>query len=205
MGIIIMMISGCTKKEAIPPSQLNIHFPPVSLNLDPHKMEDAFSMTVVLQIHRGLLRYTPSGDVAPDLAKKWSDSTDHKTYTFKLSDAHFSDGSPVTAKNVQMSFARLFYSGAAMGADLDYIDGAAEFKKTGDIEKLGIRESSPNEIVFHLGHPSALFLKHLAVADCAILPLTDFKQELAFDANTPYAGPYKVISVALPSGEFSLS
>ena len=194
------MISGCTKKEATPPSQLNIHFPLVSLNLDPHKMEDAYSMTVVLQVHRGLLRYTPSGDVAPDLAKKWADSPNHKTYTFKLNESHFSDGSPVTAKNVRMSFARLFYSGAAMGADLDYIDGAAEFKKTGDIEKLGIRESSPNEIVFHLSHPSALFLKHLAVADCAILSLTDFKQELAFGANTPYTGPYKVISVDKEKG-----
>lgn len=189
-----MTFTGCTKSGSPTPSDLNIHLVPINLSLDPHKMEDAYSMMVVLQIHRGLLRYTPSGDVAPDLAEKWSESPDHKTYTLMLRPAQFSDGSPIEAVNVQMSFARLFFSGSAMGADVDYIEGASEFRKSEDISKLGIKVKSPTEIEFRLRHPSALFLKHLATADCAVLPIKNFKQNLTFDSSTPYSGPYKVVT-----------
>lgn len=195
-----MVLSGCTQKESNSEKVLNIHFPPVNLNLDPQKMEDAYSMTVVLQIHRGLLRYTPSGDVAPDLVERWSESSDHKIYSFKLNPAKFSNGQPITTTHVRMSFARLFFIGAAMSADLDYIEGASEFKKSGDIQKLGIFEKSPTDIEFHLKHPSALFLKHLAVADCAILPITDFKESINFGTKTPYAGPYRVTAIDKDKG-----
>ncbi len=196
MAVTVMMV-GCTKEQKVTSTkELNISFPPINLNLDPHKMEDAYSMTIVLQIFRGLLRYTPSTDLAPDIAEKWTESPDHKTFTFKLrDDARFSDGTPIDAINVQMSFARLFHLGAAMGADIDYISGASEFRKTGDISKLGIKIKSPKEVEFELSHPSALFLKHIAVVDCAILPIKNYKDALRFDSATPYSGPYKITSI----------
>lgn len=201
LGVIFMLTSGCTKLSNNQANDLlNIHFPVVSLNLDPHKMEDAYSMTVVLQLHRGLLRYTPSGDVLPDLASEWKESADHKTYNLILKDTTFSDGSKLEALNVQMTFARLFASGAAMGADIDYIAGAAEFRKSGDLSKLGIKIKSPKEIEFQLTHPSALFLKHLAVADCAILPLKNFKDEIVFSEKSAFSGPYKVKSISIETG-----
>jgi ABC-type transport system substrate-binding protein len=43
---------------------------------DPQKMKDAFSMAVVNQIYRGLLRYNSNSDVLPDLAESWSESAD---------------------------------------------------------------------------------------------------------------------------------
>lgn len=189
-----MIASACTKKAPNETaSQLNIHFPQVELILDPHKMEDAFSMTVVGQVHRSLLRYTPGGDVVPDLASEWKESADHKRYVFKLRGLTFSDGKQIEARHVQMSFARLFRIGAAIGADIDYIEGASEFRKSGDLSKLGIKVVSPLEIEFRLKNPSALFLKHVAVADCAILPLEKFDAPIAFDESTGFSGPYKVI------------
>lgn len=193
MGVVLMVASGCTNStQTKSENTINIHFPMVSLNLDPHKMEDAFSMAVVLQIHRGLLRYTPSGDVAPDLAETWKESPDHKSYNLKLRPSTFSNGVKIEAKHVQMSFARLFSIGAAIGADLDYIEGVSEFRKTGDLSKLGIKVISPSEIEFRLKHSSALFLKHLAVADCAVLPLDSYKDEIQFNEKTGFSGPYKV-------------
>ena len=174
---------------------LKMHFPPVKLILDPHKMEDAYSMAVVGQIFRGLLRYSPKGDVLPDLAESWEESKDHLRYRFKLKAAKFSDGTPITAKNVQISFARMFHLGASMGADLDYIQGTKAFRTSKNLSQLGIRVISDQVVEFELSHPSALFLKHLAVVDSSILPVHDFKDELTLTAKGAYSGPYRVIDI----------
>lgn len=201
LGVTLMVASGCTNSSQNKSEDLiNIHFPLVNLNLDPHKMEDAFSMTVVLQVHRGLLRYSPSGDVMPDLAESWKESSDHKFYTLELRPATFSNGVKIEAKHVQMSFARLFSIGAAIGADLDYIEGVSEFRKSGDLSKLGIKVISASEIEFQLKHASALFLKHLAVADCAVLQMKSYKDELQFNDKTGFSGPYKVLKFDAESG-----
>ena len=106
----------------------------------------------------------------PDLAESWRESKDHLKYRFKLKKAQFSDGTEITAKNVQMSFARMFFIGASMGADLDYIQGTRAFRLSKNLSQLGIKVVSDHEIEFELSHPSALFLKHLAVVDSSILP-----------------------------------
>ena len=190
------MLSGVLSMTAqANPNELKIHFPTVKLILDPHKMEDAHSMAVVAQLFRGLLRYTPQGEVLPDLAESWQESKDHLQYRFKLKAAKFSDGSKITAKNVQMSFARMFYLGASMGADLDYIQGTRAFRASRNLSQLGIRVLSEREVEFELSRPSGLFLKHLAVVDSAILPIQDFKAELTPTVGGVFSGPYKVAGI----------
>ena len=60
--MMILATSACTPSKNSDTGVLKIHFPKVKLILDPHQMEDAYSMAAVLQLHRGLLRYTPAGD-----------------------------------------------------------------------------------------------------------------------------------------------
>lgn len=170
---------------------LKIHLPKVTLSLDPHKMEDAYSMAIVTQLYRGLARYSASGDVLPDLAESWKVSAEGKSYEFKLrSGSKFSDGSPMTSRNVQMSFARMFFIGAAMAADIDYIKGVRKFRKTKNIEDLGVKIKSNDSIEFVLEKPSGIFLSQVAVTDCAVLPINDFKEDLT--AKNIFSGPYKV-------------
>ena len=187
--LLLVCITGCTKRKDESLS-LNIHFPKVNLILDPHKMEDAYSMMVVTQLFRGLLRFNAAGDVVPDLAISWSESTDRTTYDFKLGNNTFSNGERITAQDVQMSFARIFILGAGMAADLDYISGTQKFLKSKNISDLGIIVISDDTVRFDLDHPSALFLKHIAVADCAVMPFRNIETL----AHTPsaYSGPYKV-------------
>lgn len=192
--LLLILLGGCRERKNLENVTMRIHFPQITLNLDPHKMEDAYSMTVVQQLHRGLLRYTPSMDVVPDLAEKWIESEDHRTYLFTLKESSFSNGSPITATNVQMTFARMFMLGAAMGADLEYIQGVSEFRKTRDLAKLGIKAVSDRQIEFRLNHASALFLKHLAAADCGILPLKSFSEEIEIGSKTAFSGPYQIVS-----------
>lgn len=104
----VLMVS-CTKQKTDADKALRIHLPVVNLNLDPQKMEDAYSMAVITQIHRGLLRYNTTGDIRADLAESWTESPDRLIYKFRLRKSNFSDGTPITAKHVQMTFARMWH------------------------------------------------------------------------------------------------
>jgi oligopeptide transport system substrate-binding protein len=196
------IVAGCTKNKSSDQA-LRIHFPSVKVNFDPQRMEDAYSMAIATQIYRGLLRYNTTGDIRADLAESWTESDDHRTYRFKLKKATFSDGSPITAKHVQMTFARLFRLGASMAADIDYIAGAREFKSKPDISKFGVKPISDDVVEFRLAEPSAIFLKQLAVADCAILPIADFRGDPEISSRGVFSGPYKITS-NLQEGQITL-
>lgn len=196
------VVAGCTKNKSNDQT-LRIHFPSVKVNFDPQRMEDAYSMAIAAQLYRGLLRYNTTGDIRADLAESWTESDDHRTYRFKLRKATFSDGSPITAKHVQMTFARLFRLGAAMAADIDYIAGAREFKSKPDISKFGVQPISDDVVEFRLSEPSAIFLKQLAVADCAILPIVDFQSDPEISSRGVFSGPYKITN-DLKDGQIAL-
>lgn len=63
-----VLMAACTKTDTAKTTELRIHFPAVRLNVDPQRMEDAFSMAIATQLYRGLLRYNAAGDVRADLA-----------------------------------------------------------------------------------------------------------------------------------------
>ena len=191
---------GCTKSKNTEEGLLRIHLPSVKMNLDPQRMEDAYSMAVVSQLYRGLLRYNTTGDVRADLAESWTESPDHKTYRFKLRKATFSDGSPITAKHVQMTFARMFRVASSMAADIDYIAGAKEFKSSLDLSKFGVTAVDDRTVEFRLSNPSAIFLTQLAVADCAILPITDFRNDPDVTSKGAFSGPYKLVGTMDATG-----
>lgn len=173
--------------------EIKVHIPNVHIELNPQKMEDSFSMMITSQLHRGLLRYNPTGDIVADLAESWTESNDRLTYRFKIKKSTFSDGRPITSKDVQMSFAKIFYNSAGIAADIDYIVGAKNFSKHGNLRKLGVQVLNEREVEFKLERPSALFLKQIAVVDCSILPIANFKETLEIKNNGPFSGPYKLI------------
>ncbi len=188
-----ILLASCTTKETERnKAMLQVHLPNVKLVLDPHRMDDAYSMALIGQLVRGLLRFSPRGDVHTDLAESWKESADNLRFTFKLRETSFSDGQRITANHVVMSFARLFHVGAAMGADMSYIAGSQEFRKSGNLTDLGVRALSENEVEFRLAHPSGVFLRHLAVVDCAILPISNYKDSFDALSAKSFSGPYKL-------------
>src|ERR671926_398435 len=53
----------------------------------------------------GLMRTTPDGQVAPDLAERWEVSPDGRTYTFRLRPGlRWSDGTPLDAHDVVFTY-----------------------------------------------------------------------------------------------------
>ena len=53
-------------------------------SLDPAKAFDTWSTAVVHAVTRRLVDYDADGKLVPDLAEKWEQSPDHKTWTFHL-------------------------------------------------------------------------------------------------------------------------
>lgn len=190
-SLLFLYTVGCVKQRGSN-MELNIHVPDIKIQIDPQKMEDAFSMMIALQLFRGLLRYDQNGDVMSDIAESWTESADQLRYTFKLKPMTFSDGKPITSRHVQMTLARLFFLGSSMAADIDSISGVDEFKKNWDISKFGVKPIGDRELEIRLIHPSAIFLKQIAVVDCSILPLEDFKQNLDLSHKGAFSGPYKL-------------
>ena len=199
-GLAYALIGQSKVQGAVAARELNVYLGPSALNLDPHHMETALSMTVVMQLHRGLLRFDANGDCVPDIAKSWEASKDHKNYRFKLRESYFSNGERITSRHVLYSFARVFVLETGMAADIEYIAGVKEFQRTKKIEALGLRVISDDVIEFKLAAPSAIFLKHLAVADLAVMPFTSLVG--IEQAPKAFSGPYKPVA-ALPDGNFS--
>lgn len=77
------------------------------LSFDPAVPTDNGSIWVIYNIFDQLTTVNKdSTDVVPSLADSWDVSSDAKTYMFKLRDAEFSDGTPVTAEDVVFSLER---------------------------------------------------------------------------------------------------
>ncbi|MFN7053079.1 MAG: ABC transporter substrate-binding protein, partial [Gemmobacter sp.] len=92
--------------------------------LDTKVNAGATARTIRLAIHRGLLNYGTAGDLSHELAEGYEVSADALTYTFRLREAQFHDGAPVTAADVKATLESLTAEGstATYKAELSVID-----------------------------------------------------------------------------------
>ena len=78
-------------------------FPP---SLQPWTHTGTAALTVKLLIFRGLTGFGPDGEVRPELAESWQSDADNG-WTFKLREARFHNGAPVTAEDVKWSLEQI--------------------------------------------------------------------------------------------------
>ncbi len=84
--------------------ELVIVFDGSPTNLDPRVGTDTYSGRVWDLATSGLIKITPNGDFAPDVAEKW-ETPDDKTIIFHLNpNAKFQDGRPVRARDFKFTF-----------------------------------------------------------------------------------------------------
>jgi len=76
--------------------------------IDPAKISDYTDYMAAVNLYDALVGVDAKGNLTPELATSWDVSADAKEVTYHLRpDAHFSDGSPVTAADVVYTFERL--------------------------------------------------------------------------------------------------
>lgn len=136
--------------------------------------------TIRLAIHRGLLNYGPDGKLSQELAASYDVSPDALTYTFKLRDAQFHDGSPVTAEDVKASIERITAA-----------DSKATYRNELGVIKT-IETPDAKTVVLTLDKPFVPLIHYLALPESAIVPAAWISAH-GMDPNaTPIgAGPFK--------------
>ncbi len=130
--------------------------------LDPAKTGNFFSSGVIGQLFCGLVELSPEMEVLPDLARTWEVQDGGRTYMFHLrQDALWSDGTPVTAHDVEYAWKRvLSMSEASLSSRLlEDIKGARVFRQ-GDIDdptQVGVRARDNHTLEVELEGPTSYF------------------------------------------------
>ncbi|MEY8839007.1 ABC transporter substrate-binding protein [Cribrihabitans sp. XS_ASV171] len=169
----LIMSAGLVQADTL---RLAIGVDPVSL--DPIATSDNASIWTQLLIYDTLIRPGKDGkSLEPGLAESWKVSEDGLTLTFKLREASFSDGTPVTADDVKFSLER---------AASEKSGWAGFFKPIKGYEIIGDREIS-----LTLDKPFTPALNNLAMFSGAILPRKLVEEQGdAFFADPVGSGPY---------------
>lgn len=128
-----------------------------SSTFDPIKTAQNIDNWVFSNVFDVLIRVDKTGTkLEPGLAESWTVSDDGKTYTFKMRDAKFSDGSPVTADDAAFSLLRIRDNKGSVWSDSYKIIDTAE-------------AADDQTLVVKLKTPSAPFLSTLALPNVSVL------------------------------------
>ncbi|SHE30594.1 oligopeptide transport system substrate-binding protein [Desulforamulus putei DSM 12395] len=164
--LLFSFISGCGEKNQ--PSALRAKEQVIRYNicaepktLDPAKANGVPEATVMLQLFDGLTRYDANQQIQPAMAESWQISQDGLTYTFKLRDAKWSNGEPVTARDFVYSWLRALAPETASeyAYQLFYIKGAEEYNSgKGKKEDVGVKALDDKTLQVVLRAPAPQFL-----------------------------------------------
>jgi ABC-type transport system substrate-binding protein len=162
--------------------------------LDPAFISDASDVEFLLQVYAGLTRLDDVGNPYPSLASSWETSADGRVYTFHLRPGlHFSDGSPLEARDVRRSWLRLLDPAVAATAPdvLNVVVGAAERLAGGPEESVGVEAPDAGTLIVHLRHAASYFPAITATPTTFVVPRTAGKDERwqstdAFVGSGPY-------------------
>ncbi|WP_208247412.1 ABC transporter substrate-binding protein (plasmid) [Rhizobium sp. T1470] len=128
-----------------------------STTFDPIKSAQNVDNWVFSNVFDVLIRVDKTGTkLEPGLAESWTVSGDGLTYTFKIRDAKFSDGSPITAEDAAFSLLRIRDNKASLWSDSYKVVETAEAT---DLKTLTVK----------LKTPSAPFLSTLALPNVSVL------------------------------------
>ncbi len=153
--VLAMLALGSTIAEAA--GVLTIGRREDSTTFDPIKSAQNVDNWVFSNVFDVLVRVDKTGTkLEPGLAESWTISDDGLTYTFKIRDAKFSDGSPITAGDAAFSLLRIRDNEGSLWSDSYKIVDTAE-------------AADDRTLVVKLKSPSAPFLSTLALPNVSVL------------------------------------
>ncbi|ARQ12340.1 oligopeptide ABC transporter substrate-binding protein (plasmid) [Rhizobium etli] len=128
-----------------------------STTFDPIKTAQNIDNWVFSNVYDVLIRVDKTGTkLEPGLAESWTASDDGLTYTFKIRDTKFSDGSPLTAEDAAYSLLRIRDDPASLWSDSYKVIETAIATDT-------------HTLTIKLKNPSAPFLSTLALPNASVI------------------------------------
>jgi peptide/nickel transport system substrate-binding protein len=192
-AVTIILATGLGSSTAASSARpLNIVAAEPQSGLDPNTAVTQASLRVAELIYDTLIDYDATDKLAPGIAKSWTLSPDGLTYTFNLQpNAKFSDGSPISAADVQFSLQRSA-KGSALGPQLSIVKS--------------IEVVDPATVKVTLSKPSRVFLNTLAsVGNAAILSEKAVQADSAyFSKPTATSGAWR-LTEWIPKDHLSLT
>jgi oligopeptide transport system substrate-binding protein len=168
-------------------------------SLDPHSVSGAWENIVVGDLFMGLATDAADASPIPGAAESWQISDDGLTYTFKIRDHTWSDGTPVTAEDFVYSFRRVLDpKKAAEYASILYPIKNAEAINSGklaSLEELGARAIDAKTLEVKLENPTGYFIELLTHYTAFGLPkhaIEKHGDEWIKPANLVVNGPFKI-------------
>lgn len=138
--------------------RLNLHAEPPTA--DPGLAEDSTSGTIIRATFEGLTRTGADGQVHLAAAESYEVSEDGLTYTFKLRDAKWSNGDPVTAGDFEFAWKRALdpKTAANYAYQLFYIkNGEAYNKGQASRDDVGVKALDDKTLQVTLENPTPFF------------------------------------------------
>ena len=145
-------------------------------SLDPAKVSGLPEFRILGALFEGLMvTNARTGKAEPGLAEHWSASADGRTYTFRLRQAEWSDGTPITAQTVVDSWFRTMDpKTAAPYAQMlsESLEGAKAYcEGKGPKEGVGLRAVDPQTVEATFVGPMPYILDMLPHAAWAVVPM----------------------------------
>ena len=144
-------------------------------SLDPAKNTDVEGSDVLRSLFEGLMNEDAKGAMIPGVAESFEESDDKLTYTFRLRDAKWSNGDPVTAGDFVYAWRRVVdpetASEYAWFMELMNIVNATEIVKgEKSPEELGVKAIDDKTLEVTLTTPTPYFIKTLSHATTYPVP-----------------------------------
>ncbi len=169
-------------------------------SLDPHLVRDVYEMNIVMDLFLGLATYSADGKTIPGAADSWVVSDDGLTYTFTMKPGlEWSDGAPLTARDFEYSFRRLF--DPKIASPIAYIFFLIENSfevYSGSLEKdsLGVQALDAHTLEIRLTEPAVYFPQLLTHVSASAVP-----RHIIETYGKGWTQPDKIVT----SGAFQLS
>jgi oligopeptide transport system substrate-binding protein len=135
--------------------------------LDPQLAEDVDTANVVKQLFEGLYSSGPDGEPVPGAAESHTHNDDFTVFTFKLRDAKWSNGDPVTAQDFVFAWQRAV--DPALASTYAYFLGLVNVANANEavagtkpITDLGVKAIDDKTLEVTLSAPTPWFVKSLA-------------------------------------------
>ncbi|MEP7111819.1 MAG: ABC transporter substrate-binding protein [Ilumatobacteraceae bacterium] len=170
-------------------------------SIDPNRWYAAITWGLANGLCTTLLRYDDKAgnegvNVGPGLAEMPTVSTDGTEYTFKLREAKFANGDPITPADVKFTFERMAHPDIATGSDgYMRIVGKDEFQAGTATEISGITTTA-DSVIFKLEGPDGSFPYKVSLpTTCPVGKDAPLTQDVDGSLMTKYAsGPYVIKS-----------
>jgi oligopeptide transport system substrate-binding protein len=168
IGLLSLVLASCaTAPETTAKSTVQLNLGAEPPTLDPIKVTDLTSLSVVNQLMVGLTRFDETSQLVPGLAMRWQVSPDGRQYTFWLNPAaRWHDGLPVTAQHVVHGLQRALTAsnGSEYAFFLFPLKNAKAFYegKISGFQQVGVKALSAGCVQLQLTQPVAFFPALLA-------------------------------------------